>query len=109
MNDSIVVFDRVRENLRRMRRDDFATLVNASINQTLSRTIITSGTTLFTVLALFLFGGEVLEGFAFTMIVGVISGTYSTIFIAAAAAIVISERRSSRRARVTSGQAGCSP
>ena len=99
VNDSIVVFDRVRENLRRMRRDDFATLVNASINQTLSRTIITSGTTLFAVLALYLFGGEVLKGFAFTMIIGVISGTYSTIFIAAAAAIVISERRTSQRAR----------
>ena len=99
VNDSIVVFDRVRENLRRMRRDDFATLVNTSINQTLRRTIITSGTTLFAVLALYSFGGEVLKGFAFTMIIGVISGTYSTIFIAAAAAIVISERRTSQRAR----------
>ena len=97
VNDSIVVFDRVRENLRRMRRDAFDKLVNASINQTLSRTIITSGTTAFAVLALFLFGGEVLRGFAFTMFVGVLSGTYSTIFIAAAAAIVISERRAARR------------
>ena len=105
VNDSIVVFDRVRENLRRMRKDNFATLVNASINQTLSRTIITSGTTLFAVTALFVFGGEVLRGFAFTMIVGVISGTYSTIFIAAAVAIVISERRATRRARATVGQA----
>ena len=105
VNDSIVVFDRVRENLRRMRRDAFDTLVNTSINQTLSRTIITSGTTLFAVSALYLFGGEVLKGFAFTMIVGVISGTYSTIFIAAAVAIVISERRSSRRAQATAGQA----
>ena len=99
VNDSIVVFDRVRENLRHMRRDSFDTLVNASINQTLSRTIITSGTTAFAVLALYLFGGEVLRGFAFTMFVGVISGTYSTIFIAAAAAIVISERRAARRAQ----------
>ncbi len=97
VNDSIVVFDRVRENLRRMRRDAFDKLVNASINQTLSRTIITSGTTAGAVLALFLFGGEVLRGFAFTMFVGVLSGTYSTIFIAAAAAIVISERRAARR------------
>ena len=106
VNDSIVVFDRVRENLRRMRRDNFATLVNTSINQTLSRTIITSGTTVFAVLALFVFGGEVLRGFAFTMIVGVISGTYSTIFIAAAAAIVISEHRATRRARAAAvGQA----
>ena len=97
VNDSIVVFDRVRENLRRMRRDAFDKLVNASINQTLSRTIITSGTTAYAVLALFVFGGEVLRGFAFTMFVGVLSGTYSTIFIAAAAAIVISERRAARR------------
>jgi len=99
VNDSIVVFDRVRENLRKMRRDAFDTLVNTSINQTLSRTIITSGTTAFAVLALFLFGGEVLRGFAFTMFVGVVSGTYSTIFIAAAAAIVISERRALRRVK----------
>ena len=99
VNDSIVVFDRVRENMRKMRRDAFDKLVNASINQTLSRTIITSGTTAFTVLALFVFGGEVLSGFAFTMLVGVISGTYSTIFVAAAAAIVISERRAARRAQ----------
>ena len=99
VNDSIVVFDRVRENMRKMRRDAFGKLVNASINQTLSRTIITSGTTVFAVLALFVFGGEVLSGFAFTMLVGVISGTYSTIFIAAAAAIVISERRAARRAQ----------
>jgi preprotein translocase subunit SecF len=99
VNDSIVVFDRVRENMRKMRRDAFGKLVNASINQTLSRTIITSGTTVFAVLALFVFGGEVLSGFAFTMLVGVISGTYSTIFIAAAAAIVISERRVARRAQ----------
>ena len=97
VNDSIVVFDRVRENLRKMRRDDFSTLVNKSINQTLSRTIITSGTTLFAMLALFVYGGELLRGFAFTMIVGVVSGTYSTIFIAAAVAISISERQASRR------------
>ncbi len=98
VNDSIVVFDRVRENLRQRRRDAFDVLVNTSINQTLSRTIITSGTTAFAVLALYVAGGEVLRGFAFTMLVGVISGTYSTIFIAAAAAIVISERRATRRA-----------
>ncbi len=104
VNDSIVIFDRVRENLRKMRRDNFATLVNVSINQTLSRTVITSGTTLFAVMALFVFGGEVLEGFAFTMIVGVISGTYSTIFIAAAVAIVISERRAARRGLTTGAQ-----
>ena len=109
VNDSIVVFDRVRENLRRMRRDAFDKLVNASINQTLSRTVITSGTTAFAVLALFVFGGEVLRGFAFTMFVGVLSGTYSTIFIAAAAAIVISERRAARRARAAPAAAASKP
>jgi len=96
VNDSIVVFDRVRENLRGMRRDAFADLVNVSINQTLARTIITSGTTSAAVLALFVFGGEVLEGFAFTMLVGVLSGTYSTIFIAAMIAIAITERKATR-------------
>ena len=97
VNDSIVVFDRVRENLRVMRRDRFDRLVNASVNQTLARTLITSGTTGFAVLALYVFGGEVLRGFAFTMLVGVISGTYSTIFIAASIAILITQRRAAQR------------
>ena len=97
VNDSIVVFDRVRENLRVMRRDRFDRLVNTSVNQTLARTLITSGTTGFAVLALYVFGGEVLRGFAFTMLVGVISGTYSTIFIAASIAILITQRRAVQR------------
>ena len=96
VNDSIVVFDRVRENLRLMRRDTFGHLVNTSINQTLARTVITSGTTGAAVLALFVLGGEVLRGFAFTMLVGVVSGTYSTIFVAAMIALAITERRSAR-------------
>jgi preprotein translocase subunit SecF len=96
VNDSIVVFDRVRENLRVMRRDAFPQLVNKSINQTLARTVITSGTTGVAVLALYVLGGEVLRGFAFTMLVGVISGTYSTIFVAAMIAIAITERRGAR-------------
>ena len=83
-NDTIVIFDRIRENLRVMRRDALHDVINASVNQTLSRTIITSGTALLTALALFFFGGEVLHGFAFTMIVGIITGTYSSVFIAAA-------------------------
>jgi preprotein translocase subunit SecF len=83
-NDTIVIFDRIRENLRSMRRDSLNHIINASVNQTLSRTIITSGTALLTALALFFFGGEVLHGFAFTMVVGIITGTYSSIFIAAA-------------------------
>jgi preprotein translocase subunit SecF len=97
VNDSIVVFDRVRENLRLMRRDEFESLVNTSINQTLTRTIITSGTTGFAVLALFVFGGEVLRGFAFTMLIGIATGTYSTIFIATSTAIAITRRRATQR------------
>jgi preprotein translocase subunit SecF len=83
-NDTIVIFDRIRENLRVMRRDSLHHIINVSVNQTLSRTIITSGTALLTALALFFFGGEVLHGFAFTMVVGIITGTYSSVFIAAA-------------------------
>jgi preprotein translocase subunit SecF len=93
VNDTIVVFDRVRENLRTMRRDNLAHIVNVAVNQTLSRTVITAGTTLLSVVALYLFGGEVLEGFAFTMLVGIISGTYSTVFIAAAIAIMFQGRK----------------
>jgi preprotein translocase subunit SecF len=83
-NDTIVIFDRVRENLRSMRRDSLGRIINVAINQTLGRTIITSGTALLSSLALFFFGGDVLHGFAFTMVVGIITGTYSTVFIAAA-------------------------
>jgi preprotein translocase subunit SecF len=83
-NDTIVVFDRVRENLRGMRRDNLKDIINTAVNQTLSRTVITAGTTFLSVLALFLFGGDVLRGFAFALMVGIISGTYSTVFIAAA-------------------------
>jgi preprotein translocase subunit SecF len=83
-NDTIVIFDRIRENLRGMRRDSMNHIINVSVNQTLGRTVITSGTALLTALALFFFGGEVLHGFAFTMVVGIITGTYSSVFIAAA-------------------------
>src|SRR4051812_43924264 len=98
VNDTIVIFDRVRENMRLMRREPLDKIVNTSVNQTLGRTFITSGTTLLAVLALYLFGGEVLKGFAFAMLVGVITGTYSTIFIAATIAIILSRREFSRRA-----------
>jgi preprotein translocase subunit SecF len=83
VNDTIVIFDRVRENLKQRRKEPMAKLINDSVNQTLSRTLISSGTTFLTVLGLFLFGGEVLRGFGFTMVVGIIIGTYSTIYIAA--------------------------
>ena len=86
VNDTIVIFDRVRENARLMRGDSLAAVVDLSVNQTLSRTVITAGTTLLAVIALYLFGGEALRGFAFTMLVGIVSGTYSTVFIASAIA-----------------------
>ena len=83
MNDTIVIFDRVREDTRLMRRDSFSDIVNKAINQTLSRTILTSGLTFLTVLVLFLTGGQVLRAFSFAMVVGVVVGTYSSFGIAA--------------------------
>jgi preprotein translocase subunit SecF len=83
MNDTIVVFDRIRENIKLLRKDNLTDIVNKSINQTLSRTVLTSGLTFLTVLALFLFGGEVLHGFSLALVIGIIIGTYSSIFIAA--------------------------
>ncbi len=83
MNDTIVVFDRIRENIKLLRKDTLTEIVNKSINQTLSRTVLTSGLTFLTVLALFLFGGEVLHGFSLALVIGIIIGTYSSIFIAA--------------------------
>jgi preprotein translocase subunit SecF len=80
INDTIVIFDRVRDNLKLMRKSPFEGILNASINQTLSRTVITSGTVVLTVIALYLFGGQVINDFAFTMLIGVITGTYSTIY-----------------------------
>ena len=82
MNDTIVVFDRIRENLKLNRRMNFQDLVNLSVNQTLSRTVLTSGLTLLTCLSLWLFGGPVLNGFSFALVAGIIVGTYSSIFIA---------------------------
>jgi preprotein translocase subunit SecF len=95
VNDTIVIFDRVRENMRSMRKESLEQIVNTSVNQTLSRTIITAGTTFLSVLSLYIFGGEVLRGFAFTMLVGIVSGTYSTIFIASAIAIILSKQKRS--------------
>jgi preprotein translocase subunit SecF len=97
VNDTIVIFDRVRENLRTKRREPLETVVNTSVNQTLGRTVITAGTTFLAVSSLYLFGGEVLEGFAFTMLVGIVSGTYSTVFIAAAIAILLSGKQAQGR------------
>ena len=83
MNDTIVVFDRIRENLRLSRRESLPDVVNRSINQTLSRTILTSGLTFLTVLSLYIFGGQVLRGFSFALVVGILIGTYSSIAVAA--------------------------
>jgi preprotein translocase subunit SecF len=83
MNDTIVVFDRIRENIKLLRKETLTDIVNKSINQTLSRTVLTSGLTFLTVLALFAFGGEVLHGFSLALVIGIIIGTYSSIFIAA--------------------------
>jgi preprotein translocase subunit SecF len=98
LNDTIVIFDRVRENLRVPTKEPFDRVLNRSINQTLMRTIITSGTVLLTVLALLFFGGEVLNDFAFAMTIGVVSGTYSTIYIATAV-VLFWEQKSPRRGK----------
>jgi preprotein translocase subunit SecF len=94
MNDMIVIFDRVRENARSRKREPLEAMINTSLNQTLARTIITSGTVFMAVLALFLFGGEVLRGFAFTMLVGTVATTYSGWFIAPSLAILLSGKPS---------------
>ena len=82
INDTIVIFDRVRENIKKMRKDNLETIFNVSINETLGRTILTSGTVMMVVIILFFFGGPVIHDFAFTLMIGLISGTYSTIYIA---------------------------
>jgi preprotein translocase subunit SecF len=94
MNDTIVVFDRIRENLRLSRREPLPDLVNRSINQTLSRTVLTSGLTFLTVLSLYIFGGQVLNGFSFALVVGILIGTYSSIAVAAPMLVAWQEWRS---------------
>jgi preprotein translocase subunit SecF len=104
LNDTIVIFDRIRENLKNARRGEFIALLNRSINETLPRTVLTSGTTLVTLLSLYLFGGVVLRDFALILIVGILLGTYSSIFVAAPALLEIEKRfphehKPARRAR----------
>jgi len=108
MNDTIVVFDRIRENVKLMRRESLAEIVNKSINQTLSRTILTSGLTFLTVLSLYLFGGEVLHGFSFALVIGIIIGTYSSIAVAAPMLVAYQDWRgqSKRVAMPASAPAG---
>ena len=96
MNDTIVVFDRIRENLRMTRREPLADVVNRSINQTLSRTVLTSGLTFLTVLSLYVFGGEVLHGFSFALVIGILIGTYSSIAVAAPMLVAYQDWRQKR-------------
>ena len=93
LNDTIVVFDRIRENLRRKGKNTLVQTINSSINQTLSRTLLTSGTTLMVVVALFFFGGEIIHDFSFALLVGVLVGTYSSIFIASTFLVYWDSRR----------------
>ena len=89
LNDTIVVYDRIRENFRKMRKGRPVDVINASLNQTLSRTIVTSGTTAMVVLALFVLGGQIIHGFALVLLVGIIVGTYSSIYVASAAVLAL--------------------
>ena len=99
VNDTVVVFDRVRENLRLRRGEELESVMNLSINQTLSRTFITSGTTLVVVLSLYIFGGDVINTFAFVLLVGILVGTYSSIFVASPVALAMNRVLVSRRER----------
>ena len=105
-NDTIVVFDRIRENIKLMRREKLADIVNRSINQTLSRTILTAGLTFLTVLALFLFGGEVLRGFSLALVIGILIGTYSSIAIAAPILVAYQDWRIEKSKRPVAMPAG---
>jgi preprotein translocase subunit SecF len=99
VNDTVVVFDRVRENLRLRRGEDLEPVMNLSINQTLSRTFITSGTTLVVVLSLYIFGGDVINTFAFVLLIGILVGTYSSIFVASPVALAMNKVLVLRRER----------
>ncbi|MET0088722.1 MAG: protein translocase subunit SecF [Candidatus Thiodiazotropha sp.] len=93
LNDTIVVFDRIRENFRKVRKGETIEIINGSINQTLSRTLITSGTTLLVLVALLLFGGEIIRGFSLALIVGIVVGTYSSIYVASTSVIAMGVSR----------------
>ena len=97
LNDTIVVFDRIRENLRRRGKSSLSEIINSSINQTLSRTLLTSGTTLLVVVALFFFGGEIIHDFSFALLVGIFVGTYSSIFIASVFLLYWASRKIAHR------------
>jgi preprotein translocase subunit SecF len=100
INDTIVIFDRVRENLKKMRKENIETVFNASINQTLGRTILTTGTVMMVVLILFFFGGPVIHDFATALIVGLITGTYSTIYVASPVVLLWHHNITEKRRRL---------
>jgi preprotein translocase subunit SecF len=104
LNDTIIVYDRIRENYGKHQKLGFGEVVNRSINETLSRTILTSGTTLLVVLALFIFGGGVIHNFAFAMLVGILVGTYSSIFVASPLLILWQDMRSGGQKKTTTVQ-----
>ena len=106
MNDTIVVFDRIRENIKLLRREPLAEIVNKSINQTLSRTILTSGLTFLTVLSLYVFGGEVLRGFSLALVIGILIGTYSSIAVAAPMLVAYQDWRERKTGRAVLPAAG---
>ena len=97
LNDTVVVFDRIREYTGLFKAESYPSVVNRSINNTLSRTVVTSSTTLLVVVVLFIFGGEVLKGFAFALIIGILIGTYSSVFVAAPVVIELKQRGGSRK------------
>ena len=97
LNDTIVVFDRIRENLKVLRNDDLPTIINRSVNQVLSRTIITGFTTFFVLVVLFVLGGEVIRGFSFAMLVGILVGTYSSVYVASPIVLEWQQRRGGKR------------
>ena len=99
INDTIVIFDRVRENIKKMRKENLETIFNVSINETLGRTILTSGTVMMVVIILFFFGGPVIHDFAFTLMIGLISGTYSTVYIAGPVVLLWEKYVTGRRKR----------
>ncbi|MEA3543985.1 MAG: protein translocase subunit SecF, partial [Thermodesulfobacteriota bacterium] len=96
LNDTIIVYDRIRENSGKHNKESFSFIVNRSINETLSRTLLTSGTTLMVVLALFILGGGVIHNFAFAMLIGVLIGTYSSVFVASPVLIFWQEKMAAR-------------
>ena len=104
LNDTIVVFDRIRENFRKIRKGSPVEIINISLNETLSRTMITSGTTLIVLFSLFLFGGEIIHGFAMALLIGIIIGTYSSIFIASVAVVMLGVRKEDLMPKVKEGE-----